>query len=99
MDDKNTVDRSDDEVAPFSSRGPACGVEAKPDLLVPGANIISLRSPKSSLDKTLKSNSVAENYISLSGTSIATPICAGVAAIVLLDRLEYRLDGGLYVAS
>jgi len=92
MDDKNTVDRSDDEVAPFSSRGPACGVEEKPDLLVPGANIISLRSPKSSLDKTLKSNRVAENYISLSGTSMATPICAGVAAIILQDNPEYSPD-------
>lgn len=92
MDDKNTVDRSDDEIASFSSRGPACGVEAKPDILAPGVNIVSLRSSRSQLDKTFKSNRVDKNYVSLSGTSMATPIVAGVAAIILQANPEYSPD-------
>ena len=80
VDDNNTVDRSDDTVADFSSRGPTIDGLTKPDLLTPGVDIISLRAPNSFLDKTNKAARVDENYVSLSGTSMATPICAGVVA-------------------
>nr|WP_319418023.1 S8 family peptidase [Virgibacillus necropolis] len=92
IDDQNTVDRADEEVASFSSRGPACGGVSKPDLLAPGANIISLRAPGSFLDKITKSNRVEDNYFSLSGTSMATPICSGVAALVLQAYPEFSPD-------
>ncbi|UJL45644.1 S8 family peptidase [Virgibacillus sp. NKC19-16] len=92
IDDQNTDDRSDEEIAPFSSRGPACGEESKPDILAPGVNIISLRAPRSFLDKTNKSSRVESNYFSLSGTSMATPICAGIAALVLQANPEYTPD-------
>lgn len=83
MKDQNTIGRSDDTLAEFSSRGPTVDGWVKPDLLTPGVNIISLRSPRSYLDKQYKSNRVGNHYFSLSGTSMATPICAGVAALVL----------------
>ncbi|WP_085521637.1 S8 family peptidase [Tuberibacillus sp. Marseille-P3662] len=92
MDDQNTVDRSDDEIAPFSSRGPACGQTSKPDVVTPGVNIISLRSPSSYLDKTQKSNRVDNDYFSLSGTSMATPICAGACALILESSPEDTPD-------
>ncbi|HET7578095.1 MAG TPA: S8 family peptidase [Bacillales bacterium] len=92
IDDKNTADRSDDEIASFSSRGPACGDVPKPDLLAPGVNIVSLRAPGSFLDKTQKSSRVGQNYLSLSGTSMATPICAGVTALVLQAHPDYSPD-------
>ncbi|ASK61088.1 peptidase S8 [Virgibacillus phasianinus] len=92
IDDQNTIDRADEEVASFSSRGPTCGEESKPDLLAPGANIISLRAPGSYLDKISKSSRVEKNYFSLSGTSMATPICAGVVALVLQAYPEYTPD-------
>ncbi|MFC0273229.1 S8 family peptidase [Metabacillus herbersteinensis] len=82
-DDTNTVDRSDDSVADFSSRGPTIDGLVKPDLVTPGVNIISLRSPGSFLDKINSGAIVDTNYVSLSGTSMATPICAGVAAQLL----------------
>ncbi|PAV30518.1 peptidase S8 [Virgibacillus profundi] len=82
-DDNNTVGRTDDAAADFSSRGPTIDGLTKPDLLTPGVNIISLRAPNSFLDKTNKAARVDENYVSLSGTSMATPICAGVAAQLL----------------
>jgi serine protease AprX len=90
--DQNTVDRSDDVAADFSSRGPTIDGLMKPDLLTPGVNIISLRSPRSFLDKTMRSNRVDSNYFSLSGTSMATPICAGVAAQLLQDELDLTPD-------
>ncbi|WP_174615807.1 S8 family peptidase [Virgibacillus ihumii] len=92
MDDKNTTDRADEQIASFSSRGPACGEESKPDLLAPGVNIISLRAPGSFLDKTSKSGRVDSNYFSLSGTSMATPICAGVAALILQNNPGFSPD-------
>ncbi|MFS0750981.1 S8 family peptidase [Oceanobacillus sp. 1P07AA] len=82
-DDNNTADRSDDSVADFSSRGPTIDGLTKPDLLTPGVDIVSLRAPGSFIDKTNKSARIDGNYISLSGTSMATPICAGVVAQLL----------------
>jgi len=83
MDDKNTKERTDDEVADFSSRGPTIDGIPKPDILSPGVNIVSLRSPNSHLDKLYKNNRVNKYYLSMSGTSMATPICAGVVALML----------------
>lgn len=91
-DDKNTVDRSNDAVAEFSSRGPTIDGLPKPDLLTPGVDIISLRAPNSFLDKTNKAARVDENYISLSGTSMATPICAGVVAQLLQSSSNLTPD-------
>jgi serine protease AprX len=89
LDDRNSSEnRSDDEVANFSSRGPTIYGVVKPDILAPGVNIISLRSPNSYLDKSQKSNRVGNDYFTLSGTSMATPICAGVAALIKQHKPE-----------
>ncbi len=81
LDDRDTVERTDDTVAEFSSRGPTLYGLEKPDLLAPGVNIVSLRSPNSYLDKLQKSRRVGNDYTVLSGTSMATPICAGICAL------------------
>lgn len=81
--DKNSVKFNDDAVADFSSRGPTIDDLAKPDLLCPGTNIISLRSPNSTLDLSSKDARVGDDYMSLSGTSMATPVCAGIVALIL----------------
>jgi serine protease AprX len=102
MDDRNTtVPRTDDGIASFSSRGQTIYGQDKPDIVAPGVNIISLRSPNSYLDKLQKSNRVENNYFVLSGTSMATPICAGVVALMLEanpnllpDELKIRLLNG-----
>ncbi|MFZ4453240.1 S8 family peptidase [Salibacterium aidingense] len=86
LDDNNTGSRDDDEVAGFSSRGPTIYGKTKPDLLAPGVDIVSLRSPNSYVDRTQKSSRVGDYYFTMSGTSMATPICAGVAALLLQNK-------------
>jgi serine protease AprX len=91
-DDNNNTDRSDDTVADFSSRGPTIDGVTKPDLLTPGVEVVSLRASGSFLDKTNKTARVDSGYISLSGTSMATPICAGVAAQLLQSNPDLTPD-------
>lgn len=86
FDDQDTEAPEDDDVASFSSRGPTIYGKNKPDILAPGVNIISLRSPNSYLDKLQKSSRVGTAYTSMSGTSMATPICAGIAALILQQK-------------
>ncbi len=83
IDDKNTVTVKDDVLADFSSRGPTVDNHNKPDVTAPGVDIISLRSPGSRVDKDNKDFRVGKSYFKLSGTSMATPVCAGVAAVVV----------------
>ena len=82
-DDKNTLERSDDYIAEYSSRGPTIDTLIKPDIYAPGTNIISLLAPGSSIESELPEMIIDENYIQLSGTSMATPICAGIIALML----------------
>ena len=92
LDDQNSPKESDYRMAGFSSRGPTIDGLTKPDVVSPGANIISLRSPNSTLDRQHKSARVGKEYMSLSGTSMATPICAGVVALILQANPELSPD-------
>jgi serine protease AprX len=86
-----TVDRSDDVIAPFSSRGPtAVDRLPKPDLVAPGVGIESLSSAGSTLYNRYSSYLLAGTtstsylpYLSLSGTSQSAPVVAGTVALML----------------
>lgn len=82
-DDLNTASIADDTIAGFSSRGPTIDGLIKPDVLSPGTSIVSLRAPGSYLDKQTKGSRIGKWYVSLSGTSMATPVCSGVVAQIL----------------
>ncbi|HEX8107870.1 MAG TPA: S8 family serine peptidase [Kofleriaceae bacterium] len=69
-------------MARFSSCGPAADGRFKPDLTMPGQNIISARN-----DRNVGSNNC--NTITMSGTSMASPAAAGMAALVR----QYYTDG------
>jgi serine protease AprX len=90
VDDKGTATTADDGLASWSSRGPtAVDGLAKPDLVAPGRRIVSLRSTGSTLDQELPDRIVfgldplVPAYFRLSGTSMAAPVVAGVAALML----------------
>lgn len=83
IDDFDSTSPGDDSIADFSSRGPTIDGLTKPDVVAPGVNIVSLRSPNSMLDKQNKEARVGSLHTSLSGTSMATPICCGVVAQLL----------------
>lgn len=70
VDDKRTPDTSDDSIANFSSRGPTKEGLRKPDVVAPGVSIMSL------------SNKSSDGYITSSGTSMATPLVSGSAALL-----------------
>jgi len=86
-----TPDRTDDAVAPFSSRGPTyLDWTAKPDLIAPGTGTVSIAAAGSTMGSTksefLLAGSIATAslpYLSLSGTSMAAPVVSGTVALML----------------
>jgi serine protease AprX len=82
-DDKNTPTLADDTMAFFSSRGPTTrDRNIKPDIASPGVQLVSLRSPGSMIDGENVMH-LGDYYVLLSGTSMATPVAAGVVADVI----------------
>jgi serine protease AprX len=95
LNDHNTPDTSDDSMTTFSSRGPtAIDLVAKPDIVAPGNRIVSLRSAGSYLDTQFPDRRVAgdpaqpdvQDYFEMSGTSMASPIVAATAALMIEEE-------------
>ena len=78
-----TGDRSDDEVAPFSSRGPTPDGFEKPDLVGPGTTIVATRDAGGTIDQLHPDAVVDDSYFKGTGTSQAGAIVSGVVALMV----------------
>jgi serine protease AprX len=88
IDTKGTLDTSDDDVAPYSSKGPArYEIVVKPDVVAPGTKIVSLEAQGSYLSTTYPQWHIAGSgknaYMRLTGTSMATAVVSGGVALLL----------------
>jgi subtilisin family serine protease len=82
---------SDNEngMAVFSSRGPTADGRLKPEIVAPGTNILSARSHVPSADPMWGAYNADFTYAG--GTSMATPLTAGAAAVtrqVLIEKFK-----------
>ncbi len=82
-DGRGTASPDDDVVAGWSSRGDA---SRRPDLVAPGASVVSLRDPGSRLDRDHSGARVGERFFRGSGTSQAAAVVSGAAALLLEQR-------------
>jgi serine protease AprX len=83
VDDQGTASRSDDTVAPWSSRGRTQDGFAKPDVTAPGSHIVSALPAGSAYAQLCPTCVVGQSYIRAGGTSMAAPVVSGVAALML----------------
>ncbi|MFB6723782.1 S8 family serine peptidase, partial [Kribbella sp. NPDC056345] len=76
----------DGALAPSSCRGPRTGDGAlKPEISAPGTDIVAARAAGTDLG-----DPVDDNYTSATGTSMATPHVAGVAALVAQANPDWK---------
>ncbi|HZS14617.1 MAG TPA: S8 family serine peptidase [Candidatus Dormibacteraeota bacterium] len=82
-DDMGTATLGDDTVSPYSAGGDG---NRNPDLVAPGAHVVSLRDPGSYIDVNNPTAVVASRFFRGSGTSMSAAVASGAAALLLSEN-------------
>jgi serine protease AprX len=83
LDDKGTFSRLDDVLAPWSSRGLTQDGVAKPEVLAPGARLVSTLAPNSDFAHLCPECIVDGKYFRAGGTSMSSAVVSGAAAVLI----------------
>ena len=83
VDDQSTKKIDDDMLASWSSRGTTQDGVSKPDILAPGAKLVSTMAPNAQYKQLCPTCIVDNDYFRVGGTSMAAAVASGEAALML----------------
>jgi serine protease AprX len=83
VDDMGTKDIGDDALASWSSRGTTQDGFGKPDVLAPGAHMVSTMAPGAAYTQMCPTCIVGDHYFRVGGTSMAAAVVSGEVADLL----------------
>jgi serine protease AprX len=83
LDDRGTMTRLDDALAPWSSRGLTQDGVRKPEVLAPGVGLVSTLAPNSDFAHECSACIVDGRYFRAGGTSMSTGVVSGAAALLI----------------
>ena len=92
VDDMGTPDAADDKVAKWSSRGETRDGFVKPEVLAPGAHMVSLSAPGADFERLCPECLTDGEYFQAGGTSMAAAVASGAVALLLEAHPEYTPD-------
>lgn len=92
VDDQGTRGTADDQQTSWSSQGTTQDGLTKPDVLAPGAHIVSTLAPGSNFADLCPTCVIDGSYFQVSGTSLSAPLVAGIAADLVAAHPDWTPD-------